>query len=272
MQLAILVQQSLTISETSHIAIASAAVGFVAAIALGVLSILEHRNTSRPSFIISIYVLLSMLFDIVRTRTAWLGNETRALAATTTVAVALKLAILALETVNKRSILLETYHKLSKEATSGFLSRSLFLWLASLLMQGSKKALTLKDLFGIHEKLDPHKLTQELSKQWKKSKNAPKVATTIHLTTLGNRRRRYGLAMATLWAWKTELAKIAIPRLIIVALNISQPFIIGAIIDNTLAHNTPEIRNQGHGLIGAVALSYFGIAVCFHSSKPSKIY
>lgn len=173
--LAILVQKSLEVSETSQVAIASAAIGLVTAIALGVLSILEHRNTSRPSFLISIFLFLSILFDIVRTRTAWLGSEARALAGTTTAAVVLKLAILALETVNKRSILLEAYTELSKEATSGLLSRGLFLWLASLLVQGSKKALTLKDLFDIHEKLDPHKLTQELSKQWNKSKKVPNI-------------------------------------------------------------------------------------------------
>ena len=173
--LAILVQKSFEVSETSQIAIASAAIGLVTAIALGVLSILEHRNTSRPSFLISIFLFLSILFDIVRTRTTWLGSEARALAGTTTAAVVLKLAILALETVNKRSILLEAYSKLSKEATSGLLSRGLFLWLASLLVQGSKKALTLKDLFGIHEKLDPHKLTQELSKQWNKSRKVPNI-------------------------------------------------------------------------------------------------
>ncbi|OAA71991.1 ABC transporter [Akanthomyces lecanii RCEF 1005] len=166
--LAILVQKSLEVSETSQVAIASAAIGLVTAIALGVLSILEHRNTSRPSFLISIFLFLSILFDIVRTH-----------------------------------------------------------------------------LFGIHEKLDPHKLTQELSKQWNKS----------------DRHRRHGLAIATLWAWKTELAKVAIPRLMVVALNISQPFIIAAIIDNTLAPDTPEIRSQGHGLIGAVALSYFATAI-----------
>lgn len=168
--LAILVQKSLKVSETSQIAIASAAVGLIAAITLGVLSILEHRNTSRPSFLLSIFLLLSILFDIVRVRTAWLGSEDRALAGTATAAIVLKLAILAVETVSKRSILLEAYSKLSKEATSGFFSRGLFLWLASLLVQGSKKALTLNDLFGIHEKLEPHKLTQALSKQWNKSK------------------------------------------------------------------------------------------------------
>lgn len=94
---------------------------------------------------------------------------------------------------------------------------------------------------------------------------------TTALTNSGNRHRRHGLAIATLWAWKTELAKIAIPRLMIVALNISQPFIIAAIIDNTLARDTPEIRSQGRGLIGAVALSYFSIAVCLRRSMLLSI-
>ncbi|TQV92278.1 ABC multidrug transporter [Cordyceps javanica] len=234
-QLAILVQQSLQVTEASQSATASAAIGLIATTSLGVLSILEHRNTSRPSFLISVYLILSILFDIVRTRTAWLGGSSRALAGTTTAALALKSVILALETANKRGILLEAYSTLSKEATSGFLSRGLFLWLASLLVEGSKKALTLKDLFDIHEKLDPHTLAEDL----------------------GGHHRQHGLAIATLWAWRTELVKVAIPRIMLVALNISQPFIIGAIIDNTLARDTPEIRSRGHGLIGAVIITGF---------------
>ncbi|KAJ6785512.1 hypothetical protein PWT90_03803 [Aphanocladium album] len=244
-QVAILVLQSLNKSETSQISTASAAVGLVAAVTLAALSILEHRNTSRPSFLINVYLIFSILFDIARTRTAWLRSDSRALAGTTTAAVVLKLFVFLLEAVSKRSILLKAYARLSKEATSGFLSRGLFLWLSSLLMKGSKKALSLKDLFSIHEKLDPHQLTQALSKQWSKS----------------DHHRRHGLAIATLFTWKAELGKLAIPRLILVALNISQPFIIEAIIDNTLAQDTPQVRNHGYGLIGAVALSYTGTAI-----------
>ncbi|KAJ3497996.1 hypothetical protein NLG97_g1469 [Lecanicillium saksenae] len=244
-QVAILVLQSLNDSEVSQISIASATVGLVAAVTLAILSILEHRNTSRPSFLIAIYLVGSIMFDVARTRTTWLRNDSGALAGTATAAVILKLFILWLEAVNKRNILLEAYNTLSKEATSGLLSRGLFLWLSSLLMNGSKKALSLKDLFGIHEKLDPHQLTHELSEQWEKS----------------DRQRRHGLAMATLSAWKLELGKVAIPRLILVGLSISQPFIIGEIIDNTLARDTPDVRNRGYGLIGAVALSYIGTAI-----------
>lgn len=48
----------------------------------------------------------------------------------------------------------------------------------------------------------------------------------------------------------------------LVALSILQPFIVAAVIENTLEKDSPEIRNQGYGLIGAVAFAYFGQAVC----------
>lgn len=170
MQLAILVQRSLKSSQLSPIVIASAALGLVGAITLAALSTVEHRNTLRPSFLITIYLMLSILFDIVRTRTAWLQGDARAVAGTTTTAVILKLAVLVFETVNKRSILLDTYRRLSKEATSGLLSRSLFIWLASLLKAGAKGALNKDDLLGIHESLDPQKLAAELGETWGKCK------------------------------------------------------------------------------------------------------
>lgn len=238
-------QQSLRVSDTRAISIGSAALGLFVAVSLAALSVLEHRNTLRPSFLIWSYLICTLLFDIARVRTSFLRSNAQALAGTATASVVLKVAVLILETVNKRSILLDTYSRFSSEATSSLPSRGLFLWLASLLRQGSKKILTLKDLLPIHEKLDPRKLTIELSATWSKS----------------DQHRRHGLAMATLWAWRGEFAKIALPRLMLVALNLIQPFVIQAVVENNIAPDSPEIRNQGYGLIGAVGLIYLAQAI-----------
>jgi hypothetical protein len=159
-------------------------------------------------------------------------------------------AVLLLETVDKRKMLLGEYKILSSEATSSLPSRGLFLWLEPLLREGSRKALVLKDLMAIHENLDPHKVRLELSAAWRKS----------------YRQRRHALAFATLRAWKWEFAKIVFPRLVIVLLSILQPFVITAVVENVLAKDSLETRNKGYGLIGAVALTYFGTAVCIRPS------
>lgn len=236
--------------------------GLCVALGLGLLSGLTHRNSTRPSFLISSYLVLSLLFDAARTRTAWLRDETATLAATMTAALIVKLAVLVLETINKRHLLVAAYSKLSYETTSGLISRGLFLWLSSLLRQGSKTILSLSDLFTIHEKLDPKKLTLQLSHQWSKSKfmdNHTQIRKSDML--IGGSRRRHGLAIATLWAWKAELFKIALPRILVVAFNIAQPFIIQAVVDNTSADDGPEVRDKGYALIGAVALAYIGTTV-----------
>lgn len=158
--------------------IASSVVGFSAAIGLAFFSSLEHRNSPRPSFIIVSYLLLSLVFDIARVRTAWLLKGSEAIAATVTAAMSTKVLIVVVETFNKRHILLEAYAKLSKEATSGIVSRAMFWWLVSLLKDGSKTVLTLNDLLPIHEKLEPEKLTREYSQKWSKCENHPMNAVT----------------------------------------------------------------------------------------------
>lgn len=238
------VQSALKSAHPTALSIVSSVLGLCAALSLAVLSVVEHRNTARPSFVISIYIILSLLFDIVRTRTTWLLGG-HALAGTSTLALALKVAIIVLETVNKRSILLEAYAKLSSEATSSLPSRGLFLWLGSLLRAGSNKVLTMKDLLPIHEKLDTRTLHIQLEAAWAK----------------GNKKGKHSLAVATLRAWTAEFAKIAVPRLLIVALNVLQPFIVTAVVENTLKEDSEEVRNEGYGLIGAVGLAYLGTAV-----------
>lgn len=170
LQLTLLVLWTRSTNETQNVSLISSAVGLSAAVGLALISFLEHRNSARPSFIIFSYLSISLLFDIARVRTAWLrhGHNNNAIAATVTVAMTTKVAIIVLESLSKRSILLAAYTKLSSEATSGVVGRTLFVWLLSLLKDGSRRVLSLADLFAVHEKLKPEIVTQQLSKTWSK--------------------------------------------------------------------------------------------------------
>ncbi|KXH38580.1 ABC transporter [Colletotrichum salicis] len=189
-----------------------------------------------------------------------------------TAALAVQVLILVLETKNKREILADAYRSFSREATSGLLSRGLFWWLRHLLSDGSRRILAVEDLESINEKLRSSKLSSKLQVRWmNKSENylsplAPRLSSsTLTLPHASERvdhnRHKHALALATLSAWRLELAKIALPRLCLVALSLAQPFLIHHIVETISAPVSQQTWNQGYGLIGAVALVYTGIPI-----------
>ena len=134
---------------------AAAALDFAAACGLCILSHYEHSRSVQPSVLINVYLLLSLIFDVVRTRTLWLipGPVVRNLAVITSMSVGIKLGILILEAQEKRGILLEVYKDLPPEATSGIYKRSVFWWLNPLFRSGFAKILRMGDLDSIDDNL-----------------------------------------------------------------------------------------------------------------------
>ncbi|KAM7219752.1 ABC multidrug transporter [Rhypophila decipiens] len=240
--------------STTRATLASSVLSLCAALALAVLSQVQHGKSPRPSFIITGYLMISLPLNGARVRTAWLlaSDKHDLMPATLTAVLAVQVLILVLETKNKSKILAGAYRSLSREATSGLLSRGLFWWLRHLLSDGSRRVLAVEDLESINEKLASRKLSSELQARvrWmNKRENA--------------RHHKHALALATLSAWRLELAKIALPRLCLVALSLAQPFLIRQIVETISAApvSHQQTWNQGYGLIGAVALVHTGIPI-----------
>ncbi|KAH6661422.1 ABC transporter [Truncatella angustata] len=258
---------------TTRATLASSVLSLCAALALAVLSQVQHGKSPRPSFIITGYLIISLPLNGARVRTAWLmASDKHLMPAILTAALAVQVLILVLETKNKRKILAGAYRSLSREATSGLLSRGLFWWLRHLLSDGSRRILAVEDLESINEKLRSSKLSSELQVRWmNKSENylsplAPKLSSSTltlpHASEkVDHNRHKHALALATLSAWRLELAKIALPRLCLVALSLAQPFLIHQIVETISAPVSQQTWNQGYGLIGAVALVYTGIPI-----------
>ncbi|KAH0431618.1 ABC transporter [Colletotrichum camelliae] len=232
---------------TTRATLASSVLSLCAALALAVLSQVQHGKSPRPSFIITGYLIISLPLNGARVRTAWLlASDKHLMPAILTAALAVQVLILVLETKNKRKILAGAYRSFSREATSGLLSRGLFWWLRHLLSDGSRRILAVEDLESINEKLRSSKLLKKVD----------------------HNRQKHALALATLSAWRLELAKIALPRLCLVALSLAQPFLIHQIVETISAPVSQQTWNQGYGLIGAVALVYTGIPVSSTSFLP----
>lgn len=268
---------------TTRATLASSVLSLCAALALAVLSQVQHGKSPRPSFIITGYLLISLPLNGARVRTAWLlASDKHLVPAILTAALAVQVLILVLETKNKRKILAGAYRSLSREATSGLLSRGLFWWLRHLLSDGSRRILAVEDLESINEKLRSSKLSSELQVRWmNKSENylsplAPRLSSSTltlpHASEkVDHNRHKHALALATLSAWRLELAKIALPRLCLVALSLAQPFLIHQIVETISAPVSQQTWNQGYGLIGAVALVHTGIPVSSTSLPPARV-
>ncbi|KAI1272257.1 P-loop containing nucleoside triphosphate hydrolase protein [Xylaria sp. FL0933] len=229
----------------SSISLASTTLSLASGLSLALLSHLEHSKSIRPSFIITFYLILTVFLDIARARTQWLLKDVNGIAATITASLTVKVALLSLEAVEKRSLLVDGYRQCPPESTSGPFSRGFFLWLNSLLLSGFRKVLSLADLPSISEKLDSQTLARDLSATWENR----------------NQKRKHALALATVLTFRWEVLLIVFPKLAYVALSLSQPFLIQeavSFVQNTQTSNSNDI---GYGLIGGFALVYTGLAV-----------
>ncbi|KAH8694908.1 ABC transporter [Talaromyces proteolyticus] len=227
------------------VSITSAVLGLISAFVIALLSHLEHNKSIRPSFLTSLYILVTLVFDIARARTHWLLRQHDAVAATLAAIVALKLAILLLESVEKRSILISIYRNSSTESTSGLFNRALFCWLNPLLLKGFMSILSVDDLFPISENLSSIQVTEQIQAGWSKS----------------DKRGKNAFAKTVVLSFKWPFLGTVVPRICVVALKLVQPFLIQESINYI---NNPIVlgsQNTGYGLIAAYGLVYLCIAV-----------
>ncbi|KAL9623731.1 MAG: hypothetical protein Q9160_001961 [Pyrenula sp. 1 TL-2023] len=223
----------------------AAAVDFAAASALCVLSYLEHSRSVRPSFIINLYLLLSIPLDVARTRTLWLLPGRRSIALVLTMSTIVKAGVLVLEANSKREILTDRYRDLPPEATSGIYSRSTFWWMNPLLKTGFFKTLFLKDLYALDPEIQSRDLLIKFQQAWDRT----------------NKQKSHCLFNVCAYTLMWPFIASAIPRLILIGFRYSQPFLLHRTVGYVQEQASKETSNIGWGLVGAYAIVYVGLAV-----------
>ena len=83
------------------------------------LSRVERSRSVRPSFILNVYLISSLVFDIARARTLYLLQDDTPVGSTFSAAIGIKLALLFLESQGKVSYLRDPYRRLPPETVSG---------------------------------------------------------------------------------------------------------------------------------------------------------
>ncbi len=229
--------------------VAALALIFVAGVFMVAVSFLEHARCLRTSALLNLYLLLTLLFDVVQARTLWLAIYSRpqaVFARLFTASIGIKLLILFFEAHSKARWIGWDDAEHSPEETSGIYSLSVYYWLKGLFLRGYKSVLHLEDLYGLDRALNAE-------------------TTALKLMEKLNEQRRTGtkssLPMALLSAFFWPYLLPLLPQLAFIAFQYSQSFLLQALITSL---NQPEgelSKNKGYGLIGACALIYLGLAV-----------
>ncbi|KAF5000296.1 hypothetical protein FDECE_11257 [Fusarium decemcellulare] len=214
------------------------------------LSYTEHAKARRPSTLLTVYVLLTLLFDIVQARTAWLiitNSHQTIQARLFTASIAFKLVILCLETIPKTRWIQWNADEHSPEESSSVLSLGVFAWLNKLFLRGYRDVMNLDDLYPLDEGMSAERLYQRFSKKMRihKYRDEPKAGLLRDVC-----RSLIG----------PFLIPIA-PRIALIAFRFCQPFFIDSTLQFLQTPESPATKNIGYGLIGAVFLIYAGIAV-----------
>lgn len=134
--------------------------------------VLEHRRSLRSSAAISLYLSLTLLLDVAKTRSYLSRPGLEAVGGLSVVAATIRLAIVLLQEVPKRTHIKDPAlrESLSKEATSGFWNRSFFLWLNATFSLGFKSALRVDDLGYLGDDFSAEYLAAKFEPVWAKCK------------------------------------------------------------------------------------------------------
>lgn len=225
---------------------AAAALTFFASFLAIVLSYSDHVRCRKPSLLLEAYLCLTLLFDIVQTRTTWRSQLTIMAPLYTTAAV-VKAINLVLEAVPKSEF--TGYDTLpSPEETSGLFGRSTYFWINKLFYRGYRSPLRKEDLYPLDTSMTAAVLHANLQLTTETKKDANNSKTLKPLRNV----------------WWTLLGPFllpVVPRLVLVALKLSQPLFIHSMLDYLALSKEARDKKYGYGLIGGAFFIYTGIAL-----------
>ncbi|OAA75848.1 ABC multidrug transporter [Akanthomyces lecanii RCEF 1005] len=222
----------------------AASMELIAALTIGSIIYMEHRHAIRTSALLGISLLAGILIDIVKSRSFFLRHGLAALGALAVASGSLRLCLLILEEISRRALVVDKgiRQSLSAEATSGFMTRLLFLFLTPMLTAGFSQELGPKHLTKLGLDFSSQHMHEKLKKHWKRAKNHDS---------------RPGLMLACWSAWQYQILQVLAVRLLASCFILAQPFVIQAIIEVVDLHAPKKIA-QSPGLVCATILVFGG--------------
>ncbi|KAH7359713.1 multidrug resistance-associated protein [Pyrenochaeta sp. MPI-SDFR-AT-0127] len=232
--------QNTTVQTNASLATDILAIAGIAGV--GWLSYMGHQRSLRPSTLISLYLSALVILSLPRIRTLWLIRSTKGAAAAMTVTLVLTAVALLLESIEKKSSVVEEKRFGAPEEYSGFWTRTAFVWLAATFRAGYTKVLVPDDLPILDTRLQSDVLRQNLMSTWAKY----------------DHRIPHSLLKACFHTNLFSFLSAIPPRLCRSVFYFTQPLLINATI--SYVGNASADSNFGIALIGAWVLVFCGIA------------
>ncbi|KAJ0296990.1 hypothetical protein COL516b_011051 [Colletotrichum fioriniae] len=197
--------------------------------------------------LLGLYLLITALFDISRTRTQWLSaastNEFHQ-ARLSIASVILKVVVLAIESWTKTRASASDKQQ-SPEATSGIISLSTYFWVNDLFLRGFRKLLVLDDLYALDDAMSAEVLYTKFGPLLQNNR------TQSHEHALF-----WGIAQTLVGPFILPI----IPRLCQMGFKFCQPLMIESLLNYLQEPVGASSPNKGYGYIGAAFLTYIGMA------------
>ncbi|OAA63926.1 ABC transporter, transmembrane domain, type 1 [Cordyceps fumosorosea ARSEF 2679] len=246
LELALVISWSLDKNTKTPVSIAAATVNFLVALQTIALSWIEDARSVRPSTLLSLYLVITVLLDLPQARTLWLRGGIDTTAGMTTAAVVLKTLFLCVENIGKRAHLLSVYRTLPPEATSGIVNRSVLWWINDTFRRGFRTALAVEDL----DRLDDALLSGGLNN-----------AVTLAWASRRQPERRLEFPIAVARAVLYDFLAIIPPRLCLIGFIFAQPYLFHTVLSLLTNTAITLTATDCYGLVGATAIVYVGLTV-----------
>lgn len=129
---------------------------------------IEHNRILRPSSLVLLYLLATLVTDAVQIRTLYLRGYATTIARLSCGSLATRALLLVLETWTKKAYLKPAEDGYSPEELASVFSRSVFWWLNPILLRGNRKILALEDLYPLNHVLESGSLRDRIVRAWEK--------------------------------------------------------------------------------------------------------
>lgn len=234
----------------------SVAVDLVAAITVGLIVYLEHRHAMRGSAFIAVYLLIAIFFDIIRSRSLFSRPGLSPLGALAASSAVVRTSLLVLEEVPKTRLFVDANLRqyFGGETTSGYWSRSLFLFLNPLFISGFRNVLKLEHLKSIGPEFASRLLHPDLKQKWQ-TKGTP------------SKRNLLGTCFR---AWKALIIAILVPRLCYSIFSFAQPFLLYRLIQVVTEEKATTSTQEKIVLALATLITFVGKTVAKTTTSHLK--
>lgn len=224
----------------------SAILLLVGAVCIGIITYAGHVFFLQSTTFLGLFLTITIPLDIVTVLTYHHRIGLEHIARLYISVPVLKLALLLLEEVSKRSLVRKEAVRasLGNESVAGFWNKSLLIWLNPLLLFGFRHKITKNYLPPLDPQMASEYLYLQFSHNWEKR---------VDKTSM------FAFAACCLATIPLPFAYVLLPRSLMIGFSFSQPFLLQDVVDEISAQD-PSVDIQ-RGLMIATGIVYIGLAV-----------